>query len=61
MPIQQMLRYAELMRLGRDTVVERTDLLVEHRERVAEQIAELQAHLAVIDHKIVNYRAGVYG
>lgn len=61
MPIQQMLRYAELLRMGRNTVEERTALLEAHRADVAAHIAELQAHLAVLDHKIANYKAGVYG
>lgn len=61
MPIQGMLRYAELMRAGGDTVPARTTMLEEHRDALKARIDELNAHLAVIETKIGNYKTGVYG
>jgi DNA-binding transcriptional MerR regulator len=55
MPIRQMLVYAALVEAGDGTVAERHDLLVAHRKRVREQIADLQACLAVLDTKIAGY------
>lgn len=58
MPIRQMLRYAALRREGPTTSAERAQLLVDHRRRVLEKIAELGTHLDVLDHKIHMYNTG---
>jgi DNA-binding transcriptional MerR regulator len=55
MPIQAMLRYADLRKRGASTQAERRKLLEEHRERVRAHVAELQACLLVLDAKIVGY------
>lgn len=56
MPVRDMQRYAELVRAGDSTSVERRELLEAHRQRVAAHIAALQTDLAVIDHKVAVYR-----
>ena len=55
MPIRDIRRYADLARGGDATTQERLALLVEHRERVLEQLAEVQRSLAAIDYKISSY------
>ncbi|MFE2678841.1 MerR family transcriptional regulator [Streptomyces hygroscopicus] len=55
MPVADMVRYAELVREGRDTFAEREQLLTTHRENVRERIAELQSTLEVLDYKIDVY------
>ncbi len=55
MPIRDIRRYAELAREGEHTTPERLALLVAHRERVREQLAEVQRSLDVIDYKITSY------
>jgi DNA-binding transcriptional MerR regulator len=55
MPIRDIRRYAELARAGERTTAERLALLVEHRGRVVEQLAEVQRSLAAIDYKISSY------
>ncbi|MEW1550998.1 MerR family transcriptional regulator [Streptomyces tsukubensis] len=55
MPVASMVRYAELVRLGEDTVDERADLLEHTRRDVRARIAELQETLALLDHKIELY------
>ncbi|CAN5538166.1 MerR family transcriptional regulator [soil metagenome] len=55
MPIRDIRRYAELARAGEQTTAERLALLVEHRGRVLEQLAEVQRSLAAIDYKISSY------
>ncbi|MER5974721.1 MerR family transcriptional regulator [Streptomyces sp. NPDC002055] len=60
MPVADMVRYAELVRLGDGTVEERRDLLLAHREDVRRRIDELADTLAVLDYKIDTY-AGVAG
>lgn len=55
MPIRDIRRYAELAREGEHTTPERLALLVEHRGRVLEQLAEVQRSLAAIDYKISSY------
>ncbi|MFF8769001.1 MerR family transcriptional regulator [Kitasatospora sp. NPDC015120] len=55
MPVADMLRYVELAREGERTSVDRRDLLLAHREAVRQQIADLHATLAVLDHKIDVY------
>jgi DNA-binding transcriptional MerR regulator len=57
MPVADMCRYAELVRDGPGTAVERRELLQAHRETVRQRIAELRQDLAVIDGKIETYYA----
>jgi DNA-binding transcriptional MerR regulator len=56
MPVREMRRYAELVRLGPSTVDERLRLFEEHRARVLERIEELHRDLAAINFKIDLYR-----
>ncbi|QMU68256.1 MerR family transcriptional regulator [Streptacidiphilus sp. P02-A3a] len=55
MPVADMVRYAELRREGESTAAARQALLEEHREAVRQRIADLQATLLIIDHKIDAY------
>jgi DNA-binding transcriptional MerR regulator len=55
MPIRMMKEYADLRRLGPITVGRRKDILVEHREEILLRMAEMQAFLDVLDHKITHY------
>jgi len=55
MPIRDIRRYAELARQGDHTTPQRLALLVEHRTRVLEQLAEVQRSLDAIDFKIATY------
>ena len=55
MPIRDIRRYAELARQGDQTTPQRLALLVEHRGRVLEQLAEVQRSLDAIDFKIATY------
>lgn len=55
MPIQQMLRYAELRRSGDSTLAERRELLEQHRRDVQAQISQLSQSLEVLDNKIQIY------
>lgn len=55
MPIRAIEEYVELVRQGESSVLERLQLLVAHRERVLEELAETQASLAAIDFKISRY------
>ncbi|MFD4574867.1 MerR family transcriptional regulator [Streptomyces sp. NPDC058417] len=55
MPVADMVRYAELVRAGETTFVERRDLLERTRRDVRARIAELQDTLAVLDRKITFY------
>jgi len=57
LPIQKMLRYAELRRLGnqRESVAERKALLEQHTLSLQATLAELQGNLAVMYRKIALY------
>ena len=57
MPIRDVRRYAELVRQGDGTERARLDLLRAHRESVLARLAEVQDHLAAVDHKIGIYEA----
>lgn len=59
MSIQQMKHFAELGEQGQHTEPERYRLLVDHRQRVLTQIAELQDALVVLDKKTDIYRAAL--
>ncbi|WP_431947146.1 MerR family transcriptional regulator [Actinacidiphila sp. bgisy167] len=55
MPVADMVRYAELVRLGDQTLCARRELLESTRRDVRRRIAELRDTLAVLDHKIDTY------
>ncbi|WP_344612069.1 MerR family transcriptional regulator [Dactylosporangium salmoneum] len=56
MPIQRMLRYAELARGGDATFAERVDLLAEHDREIELKIAALRSEQARIREKIAWYQ-----
>lgn len=56
MPIRRIRRYAELVRAGAGTEVERLELLEEHRAAVRAELEEVQAHLAFVERKIATYK-----
>lgn len=58
MSIAQMQAFAELVRLGPESVPERLALLRHHRDGIREQIATLNGTLAILDAKIAVYEAG---
>jgi len=55
MPIRDVRQYAALVRSGAGNEAARLELLLAHRHTVLEQLAEVQEHLAAIDHKITLY------
>lgn len=55
MPVKEMLRYTELVRIGDGTEPDRQELLEQHRARVMAHIVDLRADLAVIEMKINGY------
>ncbi len=55
MPIREVKKYADLVRLGPGNERERLALLTAHRERVERQLVEVTSHLRAIDHKIGIY------
>jgi DNA-binding transcriptional MerR regulator len=55
MPIRDVRRYAALVRSGDGNETERLELLQAHRALVLRQLAEVQSHLAAVDHKIGFY------
>jgi DNA-binding transcriptional MerR regulator len=56
MPIRTIRRYAQLVSAGRGNEQERLALMDAHRADVTAKLAEIQANLKVIDHKIDVYR-----
>lgn len=56
MPIQRMVRYAELARGGNETVAERLEVLREHDRDVEEKIAHLRVEQEHIRAKIAYYQ-----
>lgn len=58
MPIAEMLRFAQLVRGGGETVPDRLALLRAHRDAIVSRIETLHATLAVVDAKIATYEAG---
>ncbi|MBC3916964.1 MerR family transcriptional regulator [Undibacterium sp. CY18W] len=57
LPIRDMLRYAELRRLGNtpESLSARNDLLQQHTRTVEKTLAELQSNLTVLHQKIAMY------
>jgi DNA-binding transcriptional MerR regulator len=61
MPIRAIRQYAELVREGEGNEAERLALLEAHRERVLEQLADVQRNLELVDYKIGLYRDRLAG
>ncbi|MGW1175076.1 MerR family transcriptional regulator [Kitasatospora sp. NPDC002543] len=59
MPVADMLRYVDMARQGERTYEDRRLLLEAQREEVRQRIVDLQATLAVLDHKIDLYAGKV--
>lgn len=56
MSINDLRHYVDLVDAGRDTVSERMDMLLEHRDTLRSQITQLQLALAATEYKIANYQ-----
>lgn len=55
MSIQEMQRYAELQRMGDETLAERVEMLKCLRERLEAHMSDMYKHLEVISYKIEYY------
>lgn len=55
MAIRDLQHYVELVDAGEDTVPERLDMLLEHRDTIRRQIRELTLSLAATEYKIATY------
>jgi DNA-binding transcriptional MerR regulator len=58
MSISDLRRDVDLVDAGQDTVPERMDMLLEHRDTLRSQIAQLQLALAATEYKIATYQEG---
>ena len=56
MPIKEIKKYAALRAEGDDTLSERMEMLVRHRQSLNEQIGRLREHEAKLDEKIALYQ-----
>ncbi|MEW9699806.1 MerR family transcriptional regulator [Paenibacillus sp. SI8] len=57
MPIAEMQRFADMMRLGDAGIGQRRALLEEHEQKLQAQVKELQDTLSVLQGKITYYRS----
>ncbi|OBC10758.1 MULTISPECIES: MerR family transcriptional regulator [unclassified Gordonia (in: high G+C Gram-positive bacteria)] len=55
MAIRDLQHYVELVDEGEDTVPERLEMLLEHRDTIRRQISELTLSLAATEYKIATY------
>lgn len=55
MPMRDLQHYVQLAERGEDTVPERLDMLLEHRDTIRRQIRELTLSLAATEYKIATY------
>lgn len=55
MPMRDLQHYVALVDAGEDTVPERLDMLVEHRDIIRRRIRELRLSLAATEYKIATY------
>lgn len=58
MSISDLRRYLDLVDAGTETVPERREMLLEHRDTLRAQIAQLQLSLAATEYKIATYQEG---
>ncbi len=57
MPLKEIKRYFDLVDAGDDTLDQRLDIFISHRDHVLEEIAVLQRHLCRIERKIQWYES----
>lgn len=55
MPIREIRQFIDCQSQGDFTLHERNDMLIRHKKAVIKQIAGLQRHLKIIDHKLMYY------
>jgi DNA-binding transcriptional MerR regulator len=55
MPMRDLQHYISLVDAGKDTVPERLDMLLEHRDTIRRRIRELTLSLAATEYKIATY------
>lgn len=58
MSMRDLQHYVDLVDAGEDTVPERLDMLIEHRDTIRRQIRELTLSLAATEYKIATYGGG---
>ena len=58
MSIAQLQHYISLVEQGAETVQERLDLMLEHRDILRQRIEDLQLSLAATEFKIAMYQKG---
>ena len=56
MPLKDIQKYAELMAKGNSTLAEREEMLLKHKQRIAEQMSTLSDILIQIDNKLLRYQ-----
>ncbi len=56
MPLKDIKRYFDLVEEGDDTLDQRLEIFIQHRQHVLEEIEELRRHLCKIEHKIEWYQ-----
>lgn len=56
MPIKEIKHYAKLRAMGNETLSERMELLIQHRQELNNQIKLLQNHMSKLDDKIEFYK-----
>ena len=56
MPIKEIQAYAQLRAEGDGTLLQRMEMLMQHRQALNEQIRQLKEHEAMLDEKIAFYR-----
>lgn len=61
MPLEEILRYARLREIGPSTVLQRQELLEQHKENLKIHITQQQSHLTALEDKINLYKNGNVG
>ncbi|MDF0528842.1 MerR family transcriptional regulator [Tsukamurella sp. 8F] len=57
MPMRDLQHYVELVDAGDDSISERLDMLLEHRDTIRRRMRELTLSLAATEYKIATYRS----
>ena len=56
MPLQEIKEFMQLCLKGKDSLEERRELLIRHRTRIQEQMANLDNSLNIVNYKIEHYK-----
>lgn len=59
MPVERVQHYLDLVQQGDATILERYQMMQDQQKRATQELATMQRHLTLINHKVAHYHAAL--